>query len=50
MTASFEDEDFIVCPSHGWKFNVKTGNSLTGYNGLDTYEVIVSEVYLCKSS
>jgi 3-phenylpropionate/trans-cinnamate dioxygenase ferredoxin component len=39
----FLDEDYIVCPSHGWKFNLKTGRQPTGYKGLDTYEVIVSD-------
>jgi nitrite reductase/ring-hydroxylating ferredoxin subunit len=41
----FED-DFVVCPAHGWKFNVKTGRQPAGNKGLDKYEVIVSEGYI----
>jgi nitrite reductase/ring-hydroxylating ferredoxin subunit len=38
----FTEDEFIVCPAHGWKFSLATGKQPEGYNGLDTYEVIVS--------
>jgi nitrite reductase/ring-hydroxylating ferredoxin subunit len=35
----FLEDDFIVCPSHGWKFKLDTGNQPGGRKGLDAYEV-----------
>lgn len=32
-----EDEK-IICPAHGWEFNIKTGCYLDGRHGLDSYE------------
>ena len=35
----FIENDFVVCPAHGWKFNLKTGKKFGGSNGLSTYPV-----------
>ena len=37
----------VVCPIHGWMFDLKTGNMPTGGKGLDSYEtkIIDNEVY-----
>jgi NAD(P)H-dependent nitrite reductase small subunit len=43
MYDGFLEDDFIVCPSHGWKFNLKTGRKPDGYKGLDKYEVIIKD-------
>jgi nitrite reductase/ring-hydroxylating ferredoxin subunit len=43
----FIEDEFVVCPAHGWKFNLKSGNTPIGSRGLDTYEtkVIDGSVY-----
>lgn len=35
----FLEDSCVVCPSHGWKFNLETGKKPSGSNGLDTYKV-----------
>lgn len=44
----FIEDNFIVCPVHGWKFNLKTGNQPGGERGLDNFPVIIqdNEVYV----
>jgi nitrite reductase/ring-hydroxylating ferredoxin subunit len=44
----FLEDDYVLCPSHGWKFNLLTGKQPTGYKGLDPYEVVVigNDVYV----
>jgi nitrite reductase/ring-hydroxylating ferredoxin subunit len=44
----FVEDEFVVCPAHGWKFNLKTGKKDSGSNGLDSYpvEIIDSQVYV----
>lgn len=44
----FVEDEFVVCPAHGWKFNLRTGTKDTGSNGLDSYPVKVldSKVYV----
>ncbi|HSP89133.1 MAG TPA: Rieske 2Fe-2S domain-containing protein [Ignavibacteriaceae bacterium] len=37
----FVEDDCVVCPVHGWKFNLKTGKQPTGQNGLDSFSVII---------
>ena len=37
----FIEDEFVVCPAHGWKFNLKTGKKDSGSNGLDSYPVKV---------
>ena len=33
----------VICPLHGWKFDLKTGQALFGDCGLKTYPVSVDE-------
>jgi nitrite reductase/ring-hydroxylating ferredoxin subunit len=42
----FIEEEFVVCPAHGWKFNLKTGKTPTGSKGLETYETKVVDDYV----
>jgi NAD(P)H-dependent nitrite reductase small subunit len=39
----FIEDEFVVCPAHGWKFNLRTGKKDSGSNGLQVYPVEVSE-------
>ena len=39
----FIEEGCVVCPAHGWMFDLKTGKLPTGGKGLDIYHVQVSE-------
>jgi 3-phenylpropionate/trans-cinnamate dioxygenase ferredoxin subunit len=43
----FVEEGCVVCPAHGWMFNLKTGNQPTGARGLDVYpvKVVKDEVF-----
>lgn len=36
------EEGCVVCPIHGWMFNLKTGKMPTGNSGLQSYPVQVS--------
>ncbi|MBK7630820.1 MAG: nitrite reductase (NAD(P)H) small subunit [Ignavibacteriales bacterium] len=41
----FIESDCVVCPAHGWMFNLKTGKQPTGAIGLDSYPVkIINDV------
>ena len=44
----FVEDEFVVCPAHGWKFNLRTGKKDSGSNGLDSYpvEIIDNHVYI----
>ncbi len=44
----FVEDGCVVCPAHGWKFNLITGRKPSGSKGLDTYEVklINGDVYV----
>ena len=35
----FIEDEFVVCPAHGWKFNLRTGKKDTDSNGLQVYPV-----------
>jgi len=35
----FIENNCVVCPLHGWTFNLKNGKLHNGSRGLDTYEV-----------
>lgn len=35
----FLEKGFVVCPAHGWKFNLKNGKQPDGRRGLDCYAV-----------
>lgn len=37
----FIESGFVVCPAHGWMFNIKTGRMPAGGKGLDSYPVKV---------
>ena len=41
------EEDCVVCPAHGWMFNLRTGKQPTGAKGLDSYpvKIIDGEVF-----
>jgi len=41
------EDGCIVCPAHGWMFNLKTGKQPTGARGLDTFpvKIINDEVF-----
>ena len=42
-------EDYrVVCPAHGWEFNLTDGRMANGRKGLDSYEVklIEDDVYV----
>lgn len=43
----FIEDGCVVCPAHGWMFNLKTGRQPTGASGLDVYpvKVINGEIY-----
>jgi nitrite reductase/ring-hydroxylating ferredoxin subunit len=44
----FIEEECVVCPIHGWMFNLKTGRTLSGTTGLTSFEtrIIDTEVYV----
>jgi nitrite reductase/ring-hydroxylating ferredoxin subunit len=41
------EDGCVVCPAHGWMFNLKTGRQPTGARGLDTFpvKIINDEVF-----
>ena len=42
------EDGCVVCPAHGWMFNLKTGKQPTGARGLDSYlvKIIDDEVFV----
>ena len=44
----FIEHGCVVCPVHGWMFDILTGNMPTGGKGLDSYEtkIINNDVYV----
>jgi NAD(P)H-dependent nitrite reductase small subunit len=45
----FIEEGCVVCPAHGWKFDLRTGNKKSSSRGLDSYEVkIIDEIIYVK--
>jgi len=44
----FIEDEFVVCPAHGWKFNLRTGKKDSGSNGLQVYavKVVDDQVYV----
>lgn len=44
----FIEEDRVVCPLHGWEFNLSDGTMAEGRRGLDCYEVKIEngDVYV----
>lgn len=39
----FIEDEFVVCPAHGWKFNLRTGKKDSGSNGLQIYPVKIDD-------
>jgi nitrite reductase/ring-hydroxylating ferredoxin subunit len=41
------EDGCVVCPAHGWMFNLKTGRQPTGARGLETFpvKIINDEVF-----
>ena len=39
----FIEDEFVICPAHGWKFHLQTGKKDSGSNGLDTFPVNLIE-------
>ena len=37
----FIEEEFVVCPAHGWRFDLRTGKKESGSNGLQIFPVEV---------
>ena len=37
----FLEDGCVVCPAHGWMFNLKTGKTPAGGTGLESYETMV---------
>jgi len=44
----FVEDGCVVCPAHGWKFNLQDGKKPEGSRGLDSYKVklIDDDVYV----
>jgi len=44
----FVEDEFVVCPAHGWRFNLRTGKKDSGSNGLQVYpvKVVDGQVYV----
>ena len=44
----FIENGYVVCPAHGWMFDLKTGKQPTGNRGVDTFPVIIknNEVFV----
>jgi len=44
----FIEEEFIVCPAHGWKFNLRTGKKDSVSNGLQAYplEIVDDKIFV----
>lgn len=39
----FIEDCKVICPAHGWEFNLSDGKMDKGRNGLDSYEVKIIE-------
>ena len=39
----FIEDGYVVCPAHGWMFNLKTGKQPTGSNGVNTYPIKIKD-------
>jgi len=44
----FLENECVVCPAHGWMFNLRTGKTPGGGNGLESYEIQIkgTDVYV----
>jgi nitrite reductase/ring-hydroxylating ferredoxin subunit len=39
----FVENGCVVCPAHGWMFDIRTGKQPSGSRGVDSYPVIVED-------
>ena len=39
----FIDDGCVICPAHGWMFDIKTGKTPSGQRGLNYFEVRIDE-------
>ncbi len=48
----FIEDGYIVCPAHGWMFNLQTGRMPTNSKGLNCYPVLIieNELYIKVSN
>jgi len=48
----FVENGCVVCPAHGWMFDIRTGKQPSGSRGVNSYPVIVEdgEVYILVKS
>jgi 3-phenylpropionate/trans-cinnamate dioxygenase ferredoxin subunit len=37
----FIEDGHVICPIHGWEFNLETGRIRSGGKGLDAYNVLI---------
>lgn len=44
----FLEDGFVVCPAHGWKFDLTSGKSSEGGQGLNVYEtkLVNDQIYI----
>ena len=44
----FIEDGYVVCPAHGWKFDLKTGKQPGGRRGLDSYptKIVNDELFV----
>lgn len=42
----FLEDDCIVCPAHGWKFDIETGKKDGAKRGIEKYETKIIDNYL----
>ncbi|MCF8259254.1 MAG: nitrite reductase (NAD(P)H) small subunit [Melioribacteraceae bacterium] len=42
----FIENGCVICPAHGWTFQLKNGNRKDGRKGLDSYEVKIQDEYV----
>jgi len=44
----FIEDGYVICPAHGWEFNLTDGKMKSGRKGLDSYEVKImnDDVYV----
>jgi 3-phenylpropionate/trans-cinnamate dioxygenase ferredoxin subunit len=43
----FIEEGHIICPMHGWEFNLESGRIRSGGKGLDVYQVMLEGEDVC---
>ena len=37
----FIEDGYVICPAHGWMFNLETGKMPSNRNGLDSYPALI---------